>query len=51
MALLMTLLAVLGILAGMAALLWLSAFLESHQLGPVDVPGAGVDMGGLSLER
>jgi hypothetical protein len=46
----MTLLAVLGILAGMAALLWFSAFIESHQLGPVDAPPNGVDVGLLRLE-
>lgn len=39
-ALLTTLSAVVGVLAGMALLLWLSAALESYKLGPRDT-GAG----------
>ena len=32
----MTVLDVTGVLGGMAALLWLSSILESHQLGQID---------------
>ena len=50
MALLTTLLAVIGILAGMAALLWFSAFIETRQLGPAEGPDNVVEVARLRLD-
>lgn len=50
MALLTTLLAVIGILAGMATLLWFSSFIENRQLGPVEGPDSLVEVARLRLD-
>lgn len=40
MALITTISEVMGMLGGIASLLWLSTYIESRQLGPVAVDGA-----------
>ena len=50
MALLSTLLTVIGILAGMAAFLWFSATIEMRQLGPVDLADNTAELARLGLD-